>query len=418
MLQKKKESIIVLLLVFVVAVAPDTSKRAMDDFMRWAISEHGSALHGVRLVREKDAGYGFVAERDIEKGETVLEVPEALGLGFRKGELTLTSRSARMAAVLLTEKMLGPASFGRPWLMVLPTEVSPLEVFRPYLEGDALEMVKSAMMEFSQDMENLRRWRNHSAQTAFSDHDAKWALEMCSTRAFKANFLPLVDFLNHHDSGAGLHFDHLTQRYLVRVTQSYHRGEAVHLRYGDLRDEELMVRYRFVSNNPNRLHRWVNVDWTGIGVAEEYMTYGLLRELIEAEGPCRLYPEGKFAAHCLPVVRAALVTGTSPGGASSEARGRIRRILHGRRPLEDKASEEQVHEVIITFLRNRLRTLTSLDQDLVRFRLCCTDSHTGHVCGPGQAFECQALWLRIAEKGLLVQGKEALRRSARALGEL
>ena len=73
----------------------------------------------------------------------------------------------------------------------------------------------------------------------------KWALLIASSRSFKSNFIPFLDFFNHGADGGEMKYDSTARLYTVVVKRSYRIGEQVLLKYGDLRNEELLARYHF-----------------------------------------------------------------------------------------------------------------------------------------------------------------------------
>lgn len=248
------------------AAAGCDDKSAWEDFASWLTKCGGDV--GAVTMASPNGIRGLVAQRQIEKGETLLAVP--LRVAIELADQT-TEADPSAAALTLLQTYGGEAETMRPYLELIPRLGSPdLATVPDFFNAEELEMLQCPSVQ-----EKTRRrselCANRASQHGLSVEEVKWALCTVAMRSFtvltpvqglKRLLLPGMDLFNHA-AGAPHNFrvrwtpqDDGTYEGLFKfvAAASMAEGEEVRIDYGRdgaaaFSNQQYLQRYGFVDES-------------------------------------------------------------------------------------------------------------------------------------------------------------------------
>lgn len=202
---------------------PSNSRRLQDcqELLSWLRAGGARGLEHIRagMAEGEGAGIGVFAAQDLAAGDLVISIPRALCLTAAAGHAGTApdglAPDANLAATLLQERRLGPASFFARYIAALPQE----HEFRhhPFFwRREDMELFQASPRARRQlrlaSMRTCARVRAMMAKgVAETQDEARWALAVVRSRSFplegapgngmspyRLALCPLVDLLNHH----------------------------------------------------------------------------------------------------------------------------------------------------------------------------------------------------------------------------
>jgi hypothetical protein len=255
-----------------------------DTFLQW-FSSNGGVQYGISIATTETKGRGVYADKDIEEGATLLQVPKKLIVcvdtlkASNDPVVVELSRAFQteeqiLAAFLLLEKHRSERSFWKPYLDVLPEYIPNLLVF----SNEELEALGDESLRQKALLTRARAERNYfDYLTKAGDLQLPekvtlqqyfWARAVLDSRGLRfqgrvylAPFTDMFNYEHHHEqrhSSMGNFFlKHHSLRsdgtLIVSADRAHSRGEEVVEDYGD-NDDAIYTQYHgFVpEKNPFR----------------------------------------------------------------------------------------------------------------------------------------------------------------------
>lgn len=239
-------------------------------FFKW-IKENGGRSN-VNLKYDKELGYGLVANKDIDPGSTILEVPQVLLLTTRQATHTLSQftnwsyPTEPLVLLLLLETMKSSRSFYAPYIAVLPTPADfvdhPLH-WLPQLSAHRRHL-EHAFRNFLH-ANKQHHWISPSEQAVdFAAYILAYL--RVETRAVLARghqspkqfaLVPLADFLNHVSDSRqfynplkipGIANEDMYTNYVFTAGSLYAEGVDVFANYGPISSTAYLTTYAIVTD--------------------------------------------------------------------------------------------------------------------------------------------------------------------------
>ncbi|CAM9283596.1 unnamed protein product [Pylaiella littoralis] len=248
------------------AFNPDVTPGALDAFHAW-LTESGVKLGDNAVLAGRSplaGGRGLVSTKPIERGQSVLAVPQSLGLTaselkasgiaeYVTGFDGWTGDTGLIALQLLWERAQGERSKMAPWIAVLPT-AGELDIPLFWDKADLTLADASStrgISGFGADVDEDYAWLSQKTfannpnvfpADKFGPEDFRWAVGVALSRSFFVNgelrLTPLVDFANHASSrGVSEPTGGTTGLFgstavVLRAAKDYEAGEEFLVSYG------------------------------------------------------------------------------------------------------------------------------------------------------------------------------------------
>ncbi|CAM9342463.1 unnamed protein product [Ectocarpus sp. 4 AP-2014] len=248
------------------AFDPDVTPGALDAFHAW-LTKSGVRLTDNAVLAGRSplaGGRGLVAARAIETGQSVLAIPQSIGLTatglkssgiaqYVKGFEGWTGETGLIALQVLWERAQGEGSKMAPWIAVLPKEG---ELEMPLFWGEADLTLADAsstrgISGFVADVDEDFAWLSENAfakhpkvfpTDMFGPGDFRWAVGVALSRSFfvdgELRLTPLVDFANHSslrgvsEPTGGTTGLFGSKAVVLRAGKNYEEGEEFFASYG------------------------------------------------------------------------------------------------------------------------------------------------------------------------------------------
>ncbi|KAK3685221.1 hypothetical protein B0T22DRAFT_409442 [Podospora appendiculata] len=233
------------------------------DLLRWG-KEQGVKLNGVKPTRIPGQGIGVVATRRLKPGDEILTVPIPTIRSLPTVPEYITRQlgpEMTIHGLLAADLALDETDNHTPWRALLPARTD-FEACTPLMWPDALQ---DLLPKTAKDILLKHREKFHTDWAAVSRAFPRLARDeymhawlLVNTRTFsyatpamekypwddQLALVPIADLINHADSGCVVAYS--SQGFTVMADREYHKGEEVHISYGDYSNDFLLAEYGFV----------------------------------------------------------------------------------------------------------------------------------------------------------------------------
>lgn len=244
-----------------------------EEFTAWAV-ERGVEINGISAHKWDGRGVGIKADRDIEAGETILEIP-ASALRHAKTvppELIRRLPKITIHGLLAADHVLSDPTYLAPWNSVLPTlsdfqETHPMTwdpALQALLPPAAASLLQNQYRKFDLDWglvskayPDIEKEKYHYAWLIVNTRTFFWTFPDVRKKLKTDDCMalsPFADYFNHAAEGCHVDFD--ASGFTVASDRDYAEGEEVYISYGCHSNDFLLAEYGFVMED----NRWDQVS--------------------------------------------------------------------------------------------------------------------------------------------------------------
>jgi hypothetical protein len=258
-------------------------------FYKW-LKNNGALFNKLDIFTDTSTGYrGMYALDEVSYNENMIYIPDKLIINCDKVEGSVVSKKIRkfydkivdyesiIIALFFIEEIYSENSFWKPFLEILPTDLSNFPLM---YSDEELNLLKGYRM-YNQIIKIRNRTRNYytdiicpEAKTEFSvdycsivSYDLfLWAVVNVKSRAFGFNrhrleiagVSPLSDMLNHSNRDPSLlwRYSASYKGFVIFSFNSHHTRDEIFTSYGNIGNEWLLQNYGFVlpDNQYDEIH--------------------------------------------------------------------------------------------------------------------------------------------------------------------
>ncbi|XP_063696141.1 actin-histidine N-methyltransferase [Culicoides brevitarsis] len=260
-----------------------TSLEAFSKFMH----DNGAKIDSVDVTEFPGYDLGLRAQRDFEKNELFITIPDKLVFSFDKAPMEV-QRAAKtvslissmpnisLAFFLLVER-LNPKSFWKPYFDVLPEKYSTVMYFKPNelneLKGSsalkpAINQIKNIARQYAVLYQIYQKLEDDYENPIGKILKDKFTFDLycwsVSTVMTRQNLIPTIkndsvtkqpalipfwDFANHANGYLSTSYNIEKQQVESFVQKKYKKGEQIFIFYGSRNNTDLLVHNGFVCDN-------------------------------------------------------------------------------------------------------------------------------------------------------------------------
>ena len=256
----------------------------LNNFYKW-LKENGAQFEKIDIYSEKSTGMrGIYALDDVEINENLIYIPEKLIIFCEKIQGNVVAKKLRkyfdkikdyetlILSLFVIEEAYNPDSFWKPFIDILPTDLSNFPIF---YTDEELSLLKGYRM-YNQIIKMRNKLRKYYVEMICPEAENEFQVDYCSvvsydfflwaivnvkSRAFgfshnrleKAAISPLSDLINHtyNDPKFLWRFSSNLNGFVIFSFMDDHKTSEIFTYYGNIGNEWLLLNYGFLlDNNP------------------------------------------------------------------------------------------------------------------------------------------------------------------------